>query len=132
MKHQFYTKYTLPERVLREFDGKDNVDRLSYVDTTLAIERFMEAGKILEMNYANNGLYHSIDDIEKETSSFMTPVYKDDPLVAKAKFEAFEKELNSVVSDSSSGTKPSEVKEDLQNTAESTSVEKSSNGDLTN
>lgn len=87
-KMHFYTKFDLPKKVIREFDSHDNVDRLSYCDNTLMIQRFMEAGKNLKYQ-ASQMLYKTEEDL-KNAGDFVAPVYEQDPIVMQQEIDRFQ------------------------------------------
>lgn len=78
---KFFTKYNLPVRVLKHYDDSDNVDRLSFCDTTLQIKRFMLAGSNLRLNRAQT-LYHSVNDVLNDELPVAPPVYVQDSVIA--------------------------------------------------
>ena len=67
------------------YDRHDNVDRLSYVDNTTMIKRFVQEGRSLALARAQalrSGQYLNQNDALKDDSGIPTPVYAIDPAVA--------------------------------------------------
>lgn len=90
---QFYTKYKLSDRVIRELSALDKVDRLSYLDTNQQIRSFINAGHSLALARAKalQGLYSGEEDDDFPSS----PVYQVDPVVASKMSDVLHSELNS-------------------------------------
>lgn len=90
---QFYTKYKLIDRVIRELSPLDKVDRVSYLDTNQQIRSFINAGHSLALARAKalQGLYTG----DEEDNFPSSPVYAVDPLVASKMSDVLQTELNS-------------------------------------
>lgn len=80
---KFHTRYRIPKRVLRHFDEHDNVDRISFIDSTALVQRMISEGKSLDYYRAlslRNGLY-DLDDLKADESVPAVPVYQEDPVI---------------------------------------------------
>lgn len=79
------------------YDRHDNVDRLSYVDSTALIKRFVNEGKSLQQARAaalKSGMYSGdMEEIDKD-SAFVAPVYGVDPTIAQPMIESALSSLN--------------------------------------
>lgn len=105
---KFFTKYNLPVTVLKKYDDSDNVDRLSFCDTTLQIKRFMLAGTNLRLNRAQT-LYHSVNDVLNDELPIAPPVYIQDNVIADCQKNIVTEVFNERSAIKNSVTKPTDV-----------------------
>lgn len=78
----FYTRFTHPKQKASLLDQVDNVDRLSYVDSTKLVQRFISEGKNLQLARAralSSGLYSPGENLDTDNDPFL-PVYVPDPV----------------------------------------------------
>lgn len=99
------------------YDRHDNVDRLSYVDNTTMIKRFVQEGRSLAMARAQalrSGQYLNQKDALSDDSGIPTPVYAIDPAVADPIIERTMKKFETA----SAGDSKADVKENADKPAE--------------
>lgn len=89
----FHTKYNLPKRVFRKLSTEDKVDRLSFVDSTVLVKRFISEGKNLAMSRAH-ALYESAEEALTSSDSAL-PLYREDQVFTDARIDSLESELSS-------------------------------------
>ena len=98
MKLKIYTQYD-PAPMKNEkkvYDRHDNVDRLSYVDNTTMIKRFVQEGRSLAMARAKalrSGQYLNQNDALRDDTGIPTPVYGMDPAIADPIIESSMKKI---------------------------------------
>lgn len=85
---EFNTRFNVAEckNKNKVYDRHDNVDRLSYVDNTLMIKRFVQEGKSLAMARAKalrSGQFLNSKDAFQNEEGIAVPVYEMDPAVSK-------------------------------------------------
>lgn len=81
---KFYTRFDVAESLNKNkiYDRHDNVDRVSYVDNTRLIQRFILEGQNLNAVRAkalNSGLYADNEAFADNNEDVIIPVYKTDP-----------------------------------------------------
>lgn len=82
----FYTRFNVAESLNRDkiYDRHDNVDRVSYVDNTRLIQRFILEGQNLNAVRAkalNSGMYMDSEVFSDNNDDLIIPVYKQDPAI---------------------------------------------------
>lgn len=82
-----YTRFDVAENINKNkvFDRHDNVDRLSYVDNTRLIQRFIYEGQNLMAVRAKalaSGMYSS-DEVNGDIDDPIVPVFAQDPAIMK-------------------------------------------------
>lgn len=82
----FYTRFNVAPRLNEHkvYDRHDNVDRVSYVDNTRLIQRFIFEGQNLNAVRAkalHSGLYTDQQSLEDNSEDLILPVYKTDPAI---------------------------------------------------
>lgn len=117
---KFYTRFDVAESLNKNkvYDRHDNVDRVSYVDNTRLIQRFILEGQNLNAVRAkalNSGMY-SDQEAFADNDDVVVPVYKTDPAIMDPVIENAKKSLKSRVA----------IRND-----ESSNDDTSSNSDLT-
>lgn len=118
---KFYTRFDVAESLNKDkvYDRNDNVDRVSYVDNTRLIQRFILEGQNLNAVRAkalNSGMYSDDEAFGDNRSDVIIPVYDTDPAI-----------LNPVIEDAKASLK-SRV---ATRNNESSNDDASSNSDLT-
>lgn len=99
---KFYTRFDVAEMKNKDkvYDVHDNVDRISYVDSTRLVERFILEGHNLNEIRAKalrSGLYSGdMTEIEND-NSVVVPVYATDPAILDPVIEHAKKTLASSV-----------------------------------
>lgn len=83
---RFYTRFDVAPSINRNkiYDRHDNVDRVSFVDNTRLIQRFILEGENLNRVRAralNSGLYSDVDAFNDNNEVPVIPVYKQDPTI---------------------------------------------------
>lgn len=89
------------------YDRHDNVDRLSYVDNTLMIKRFVQEGKSLAMARAKalrSGQFLNAKDAYQNDEGIAVPVYEMDPAVSKPIIDQMTNKLNTASVDNAKTT----------------------------
>lgn len=99
----FHTVYNLAENKNKDkvYDRSDNVDRVSYVDSTRLIERFILEGHNLNEVRAkalNAGMYKDADDALSNDDGLILPVYETDPAILQPIIDSAKADLTSRVS----------------------------------
>lgn len=82
----FYTRFNVAPMLNEHkvYDRHDNVDRVSYVDNTRLIQRFIFEGQNLNAVRAkalNSGLYIDFEAFADNNGDVIVPVYKTDPAI---------------------------------------------------
>lgn len=82
---KFYTRFNVADNINKDkiYDRHDNVDRLSYVDNTRLIQRFIYEGQNLMAVRAKalaSGMYSS-DEVRDGVDDPFIPVYEQDPAI---------------------------------------------------
>lgn len=95
----FHTRFNVADSLNKNkvYDRHDNVDRLSYVDNTQLIERFIYEGQNLSSVRAKalrSGLY-SGEDAFSDVSDPYIPVYDVDPAIMQPIIDESKKALRS-------------------------------------
>lgn len=99
---KFHTRFDIAETKNKDkvYDVHDNVDRISYVDSTRLVERFILEGHNLNEVRAKalrSGLYSGdMTEIEND-NSVVVPVYATDPAILDPVIEHAKKTLASSV-----------------------------------
>lgn len=96
---KFNTRYSRPAQVRSKMDQRDNVDRLSYVDSTKMVQRMILEGQNLNTYRAacqRAGMY-KLEDLEKDENVPAMPVYQEDPVIMAAVRQSYESELKDSV-----------------------------------
>lgn len=98
----FHTRFNVAESKNKNkvYDRHDNVDRLSYVDNTRLIERFIYEGQSLSAVRAKalrSGLYSEEDALNSNVNEPIIPVYTSDPAIMSSVIEESRKSLKSRV-----------------------------------
>lgn len=80
----FYTRFNVASNKNKDkvYNRHDNVDRVSYVDNTRLIQRFILEGQNLNAVRAralNSGLYADSEAFDDNNEDVIIPVYKTDP-----------------------------------------------------
>lgn len=96
----FATRYTPNTKVVSVMDSHDNVDRLSYVDSTQMVKRMIFEGQNL-MAYraaALRGMYSSdeLGNLGSEEGLPAIPVYETDPVIGKQIIDGYKEVLGDV------------------------------------
>lgn len=87
---RFHTRFDVARTLNadKQYDTHDNVDRVSYVDSTRLVERFILEGHNLNAVRAKalrSGLYSGdLKEIFDEDSGLAMPVYAQDPAISDA------------------------------------------------
>lgn len=102
-KRKFYTQFDPAEIINKDkqFDRHDNVDRISYVDNTTMVRRFVLEGKNLAAARAQalrSGSYSGDLKEIAEDDGYAVPVYPQDAAIAHAMIEQMEQKLETSVS----------------------------------
>lgn len=97
----FHTRFNVAESLNKNkvYDRHDNVDRLSYVDNTQLIERFIYEGQNLSAVRAKalrSGLYSDVEALG-EVNDPVIPVYASDPAIMQSYIEESQAALKSRV-----------------------------------
>ena len=96
---KFSTRYNRVAQVRSKMDQRDNVDRLSYVDSTKMVQRMILEGQNLNAYRAaaqRAGMY-KLEDLEKDENVPAMPVYQEDPVIMDAVKQSYESELKDSV-----------------------------------
>lgn len=101
---QFYTRFNVAESLNKDkvYDRHDNVDRVSYVDNTRLIQRFILEGQNLNAVRAkalNSGMYSDSEAFADNSSDVIVPVYKVDPAILDPMIDNAKNSLKSRVAD---------------------------------
>lgn len=101
---QFYTRFHVAESLNKDkvYDRHDNVDRVSYVDNTRLIQRFILEGQNLNAVRAkalNSGMYSDNDAFADNSEDIVVPVYKVDPAILDPMIDNAKTVLKSRVAD---------------------------------
>lgn len=99
---KFYTRFDVCDNINKNkvYDRHDNVDRVSYVDNTRLIQRFILEGQNLNSVRAkalNSGLYTDADAYADNNDDVIIPVYKQDPAIMDPIIESAKSSLKSRV-----------------------------------
>lgn len=92
---KFYTKYDRVKQQRSKLDPKDNVDRLSYVDSTRMVQRMILEGQNLNAYRAaaqRAGMYR-LQDLETDEKVPAMPVYEEDPVIMQGIQDIYKDEL---------------------------------------
>lgn len=97
----FHTRFNLADMINKDkvYDRVDNVDRLSYVDNTRLIERFIYEGQNLMAVRAKalrSGMYSDSEALS-ENYDVIIPVYSQDPAIVQPIIEDSKAALKSRV-----------------------------------
>lgn len=95
------------------YDRRDKVDRLSYVDSTLMVKRFIAEGKSLQQARAmalRSGQYSGDLKEIAEDKGFAVPVYSMDPALAKPLYDDMVSQLTSSVAEAEAKRREAEAK----------------------
>lgn len=96
----FHTVFNVADSLNKDkvYDRHDNVDRVSYVDSTRLIERFIMEGHNLNEVRAralNSGLYKDYEDALDSSDPITLPVYETDPAILQPIIDSAQKSLKS-------------------------------------
>lgn len=99
----FYTRFNVAPSLNKDkvYDRRDNVDRMSYVDNTRLIERFILEGQNLSAVRAKalrSGLYGEAEAMS-DVNDPIIPVYEMDPAIMKPIIDEAKAGLTSRVAD---------------------------------
>lgn len=98
----FYTRFNVAESLNKDkvYDRHDNVDRVSYVDSTRLIQRFILEGQNLNAVRAralNSGMYSDAEAFGDNNDDVVVPVYAQDPALTAPVIEKAKSTLKSRV-----------------------------------
>jgi len=96
---KFSTRFNRLSQVRSKMDQRDNVDRLSYVDSTKMVQRMILEGQNLNAYRAaaqRAGMY-KLDDLEKDEKVPALPVYQEDPVILSGIQKVYESEFKDSV-----------------------------------
>lgn len=99
---RFYTRFDVADNINKDkvYDRHDNVDRVSYVDNTRLIQRFILEGQNLNAVRAkalNSGMYTDSAAFTDNSEDVIVPVYKQDPAIIDPVIEQAKNSLKSRV-----------------------------------